>query len=201
MPDWFAHIMLGVVLSTCLRLTREKRVIFLIGTVMPDLVRLLYLISTMIGFQSFTTLIASPLNNGAHSLLGVLAYSMFISVFFEPSLDLNQSTVKIIGLNSFHVFVQKWQDATSKPIFLLVLGGIAHLFLDTFMYPYGGGIYWLYPLNFALFKWSFKAWWPSSIDAIITLAPFFVAALIVEYIIIVAKKKGIFPRSSGKTTT
>jgi hypothetical protein len=201
MPDWFAHIMLGVILSTCLRLTREKRVLFLIGTVMPDLVRLLYLISSLLDFQSFTTLVASPLNNSTHSLLGVLVYSMFISVFFEPSLDLEHSMESTIKVNAGHVFLQKWQKTTSKPIFLLVLGGIAHLFLDTFMYPYGGGIYWLYPVTIAMFRWSFKAWWPSSLEAIIVLAPFFLVSLIVEFFIILAKKKGYLQRSIGTTAT
>lgn len=189
MPDWFAHLMFGTCLSTCFRMTREKRVIFLIGNVMPDFVRLLSIISTTMHLLPFTTLIAIPLNNGSHSLLGVLAYSVFVSIFFESSLELKQTPVNIIKAGRVHVIMQKWQSATDKPLFLLVIGGIAHLFLDTFMWPFGGGIFWLYPLNSAVFEWSFKLWWPSSLDAIIIITPFFVAALVAELAIAVAKKR------------
>jgi len=171
-------------------MTKEKRVLFLIGNVMPDFVRLLYLISSAINFQSFTTLIAVPLNNGSHSLLGVLAYAVFISIFFEPSLAFKQSSFKVIKPGHGPAIVRKWQAATEIPLFLLVIGGVAHLFLDTFMWPFGGGIYWLYPLNGAEFLWSFKAWWPSSPDAIIFLAPFFVVALIAELVMaLIGKSK------------
>jgi len=189
MPDWFAHLMFAMCLSTCLRLTKEKRVLFFIGNVMPDFVRLLTLLSNMVNFKSFTTLVANPLNSGSHTLLGVLAYALFISIFFEPSLGLGQAPLNLTGKSRGYVFLQKWQALTEKPVVVLVIGGIAHLFLDTFMWPFGGGLNWLYPLSGAAFSWSFKAWWPSSFDAIIILTPFFVAAVIAEVIIARIKKR------------
>jgi hypothetical protein len=188
MPDWFAHIMLATVASTCLRLTGGKRVLFFIGNVMPDLIRFLVLIDYMLDSPAFYSLVGVPLNIGAHSLLGVLAYAILLSIFFEPTIT---KPVTLMPEGSLQAAItrnsgftaaasRRWQLLSGKPIFLLVLGGVTHLFLDTFMWPYGGGIMWLYPLEHAAFRWSFGAWWPGTLDGIVWLLPFFTAAIIFE---------------------
>jgi hypothetical protein len=194
MPDWFAHIMLATIVSTGLRLTREKRVLFFIGNVMPDLVRFLVIIPRLLNIDddAFSAMISSPINTSSHSLLGVIAYALLISIFFEPSLSAIMASPIQSGAmegNALKSFLAKWKSASSSPLFLLVLGGITHLFLDTFMWPMGGGILWLYPLNQAAFRWTFGAWWPSTFDGIVVLAPFFAAALVAELALALWKKK------------
>lgn len=195
MPDWFAHLMLATITSTCLRLDPWKRTIFFIGNVMPDLVRILVILDNVIHWEAFNIFVALPINVGSHSLLGLFAYSLFVSLFFEPALPDLQGTrglqarvVENTGTSIKTKLVWWWHDATGRPFFLLFLGGIFHLLLDTFMWPFGSGVMWLYPLNSAWFVWSFGAWWPSTFDGILWLAPFFVAAIGVEIAILVKRK-------------
>jgi hypothetical protein len=193
-PDWFAHLMLATAVSTCLRLDPWKRTLFFLGNVMPDLVRILVIADDIINSNVFYNLVSQPINAGSHSLAGVLAYSLFMSNFFEQTLpeafnkgDLPAAMTKKPGIL---LRISRWWCGASKsPFLLLVLGGVLHLFLDTFMWPYGGGIMWLYPLNNAWFRWSFGAWWPSTFDGILWLAPFFVAAVVAELAIAFKRKR------------
>nr|MDO8111076.1 hypothetical protein [Candidatus Sigynarchaeota archaeon] len=194
MPDWFAHIMLAVIVATCLRITGAKRVLFIIGNVMPDFVRFLIIIGNALDLQTFNVLVSGPINSGSHTLLGVFAYALFISIFFDRSLAPVNPAASPLEIQGEHpafarALVARWTRATDSPLFLLVAGGIVHLFLDTFMWPYGGGLYWLYPITHAAFRWSFGAWWPSTYEAIMVLAPFFIAAVVVECILVMRKKK------------
>ncbi len=187
--------MLATVVSTCTRLDPWKRTLFFIGNVMPDLVRILVLADTVLHSETFYAFVTQPVNVGAHSLAGVLAFSLLLSIFFEPALpatvagggDLPASIAKkpalVVRINHW------WHSASRSPFLLLVLGGVLHLFLDTFMWPFGGGVMWLYPLNDAWFRWSFGAWWPSSFEGILWLSPFFVAAVVAELAIAFKKKE------------
>ncbi len=188
MPDWFAHLMLATVASTCLRLDARKRTLFFIGNVMPDLARIFVLADSLVHFGPLYDLVIVPINVGSHSLVGVLALSLLLSIFFEPALPtsvagegLQDAITKkpVLGAR----IARWWHGASRSPLFLLFLGGVTHLFLDTFMWPYGGGIMWLYPLNDAWFRWSFHAWWPSTFDGILWLSPFFVAAVVAEILL------------------
>ncbi|MBN2152173.1 MAG: metal-dependent hydrolase [Candidatus Lokiarchaeota archaeon] len=185
MPDWFAHLMLATVASTCLRLDPWKRTLLFVGSVMPDLVRVLVLVDSVVHSGWFYTFVALPVNTGSHTLLGLLAYSLFLSLFFEPALPAavtGKGLGAVIGRRSVPAarLARWWRDASRSPFFLLFVGGVLHLFLDTFMWPYGSGIMWLYPLSDAWFRWSFGAWWPGAVDGILWLSPFFAAAVAVE---------------------
>jgi hypothetical protein len=200
MPDWFAHLMLATVVSTCTRLDPWKRTLFFLGNVMPDLVRILVIADDLIHSNAFYTLVSQPINAGSHSLAGVLAYSLFISIFFEQALpeaftkgDLPVAMAKKPGM-VFRIG-RWWGGASRSPFLLLVLGGVTHLFLDTFMWPFGGGVMWLYPIDNAWFRWSFGAWWPSTFDGILWLLPFFAAAIVAEIALTIKAKR--VPRVQG----
>jgi len=177
--------MLAYAVSACLRLDPRKRTLFFLGNVMPDLVRIIAIADEVLHSDAFYYFVALPINTASHSLLGVLAFALFLSLFFEPALpesvmvgDLHATIAKkpdLVGC-----IARWWHGASRSPFFLLFSGGIVHLFLDSFMWPYGGGIFWLYPLQDAWFRWSFGAWWPSTFDGIIWLSPFFIAAIMAE---------------------
>jgi hypothetical protein len=191
MPDWIAHLMFGTIISFILGINKEKRIVFLIGNLMPDFLRFLYILNNFFDIELLWEFIGAPLNEASHSIIGIFGLACFISIFFEDFFEPqknNMSEYQInedkynnkLKLSKFHSF---WQAKVSSPFFLLFLGGISHLFLDTFMYPWAGGINWLYPFDFAIFRWSFKLWWPGSYDAIILLAPVFIAVLILKWFI------------------
>jgi hypothetical protein len=188
--------MLATVASTCLRLDPWKRTLFFIGNVIPDLVRILVVAERIVQSPTFYNFVALPINSASHSLAGVLAFSLLLSLLFETTLpagttggELHAAIAKRPGLVAR--LARWWHGASRSPFFLLFLGGVVHLFLDTFMWPYGGGIMWLYPLNDAWFKWSFGAWWPSTFDGILWLSPFFAAAVVAELAITFKKKRGM----------
>lgn len=188
--------MFGTILSFILGIKGEKRIIFLIGNLMPDFVRFL-IITDFFNLDLLSEFISYPINESSHSIIGVLALASFVSVFFEESLKPLESGLIKHQLNSnksglkFKLlkFQSMWQTKIKSPFFLLFLGGIFHIFLDSFMWPWAGGINWLYPLDFAMFRWSFKLWWPGSFDAIILLTPIFLIFLILGTIIHIHKTK------------
>lgn len=146
---------------------------------MPDFVRVFVFLDYFINVDKYYELVAYPINYASHSLVGVLALSYFLALFFDEKLKPFESKiVEISKKNSkFYTFQQKWIEKLRSPLFLLVLGGLFHLLLDTGMWPWAGGINWLYPLNLAPFEWSFKLWWPSTPDAMIILAPILAISL------------------------
>lgn len=188
MPDWIAHLMFGTILSFLLGIKGEKRIIFLISNLMLDFLRFPIFITEFLNQDLLSEFISYPINESSHSIIGVLALASFISIFFEESLEPLESGLIKHQLNSnksgfkfkLHKFQSIWQTKIESPFFLLFLGGLFHLFLDSFMWPWAGGINWLYPLDFAIFRWSFKLWWPSSFDAIILLFPIFLISLILK---------------------
>jgi len=188
LPDWIAHLMFGTILSFLLGIKGEKRIIFLIGNLMPDFLRFPIFITEFLNQDLLSEFISYPINESSHSIIGVLALASFISIFFEESLEPLESGLIKHQLNSnktgfkfkLDKFQSIWQTKIENPFFLLFLGGLFHLFLDSFMWPWAGGINWLYPLDFAIFRWSFKLWWPSSFDAIILLFPIFLISLILK---------------------
>lgn len=194
MPDWIAHLMFGTILSFILGIKKEKRIIFLIGNIMPDFLRFPVFITEFLNQDLLSEFFSFPINESSHSIIGVLALASFISIFFEDSLKPLESGLIKHQLNSnksglkFKLlkFQSMWQTKIKSPFFLLFLGGIFHIFLDSFMWPWTGGINWFYPLNF---KWSFKLWWPSSFDAIILLFPIFIISLIIKKVLNIYKVK------------
>jgi len=188
--------MFGTILSFILGIKGEKRIIFLIGNLMPDFVRFL-IITDFFNLDLLSEFISYPINESSHSIIGVLALASFVSVFFEESLKPLESGLIKHQLNSnksglkFKLLKLQsmWQTKIKSPFFLLFIGGLFHLFLDSFMWPWAGGINWLYPLDFAMFRWSFKLWWPGSFDAIILLTPIFLIFLILGTIIHIHKTK------------
>ncbi|MFX0103609.1 MAG: metal-dependent hydrolase [Candidatus Hodarchaeota archaeon] len=180
MPDWIAHIMLAWMVSFILKIKGEKRVIFVIGNVLPDVWRYLIVIGDILKSDTLLTFIFYPINNASHSILGILAYSVFFSIFFERTFNsTTKAPVNATLKRGKERRIRYWP--IESPMFLLFLGGIIHLFLDMFMWPYGAaGIRWLWPLSTAHFAWSFKLIWPSSYTAILFLIPFFVAELFIE---------------------
>ena len=197
MPDWVAHLMFGTILSFLLGIKGGKRIIFLIGNLMPDFLRFPIFITEFLNQDLLSEFISYPINESSHSIIGVLALASFISIFFEESLEPLESGLIKYQLNSnksgfkfkLHKFQSVWQTKMKDPFFLLFLGGIFHLFLDTFMWPWAGGINWVYPLDFAIFRWSFKLFWPGSFDAIILLFPIFIISLIIKKVLNIYKVK------------
>jgi hypothetical protein len=183
MPDWIAHLMLGTTISFLLGIKEEKRVIFLIGNLMPDFAKILVLLNYILNSGVFYSIFVYPINNASHSIIGVIAISSVLSIFFENKLELSISD----SLNSEYLrskkrrhsnLIMKWQEKLRSPFVLLFLGGVLHLFLDTFMWPWAGGINWLYPIDIAPLRWSFKLVWPATFDAIIVLTPIFLLSLL-----------------------
>ena len=197
MPDWIAHLMFGTILSFILGIKGEKRIIFLIGNLMPDFMRFPVFITEFLNLDLLSEFITFPINESSHSIIGVLALASIISIFFEKSLEpLEYGEIKDLlnsNKNDFKYklfkFQSLWQTKIKSPFFLLFLGGLFHLFLDSFMWPWAGGINWLYPFDFAIFRWSFKLWWPGSFDAIILLTPIFLISLILKAIIHIHQTK------------
>lgn len=191
MPDWIAHIMFAWIISFILKIKGDKRVIFIIGNVLPDIWRFLIVFGQVLDSDALLTFIFEPINNTSHSLLGVLAYSAFLSIFFQDTFAKPAKAREGLTSNSIKRKISKLWPIES-PFFLLFLGGIFHLFLDTFMWPYGSlGIMWLYPLETAYFRWSFKLIWPSTYTAILFLFPFFIIEIIIEWRIKFKRKKEI----------
>jgi len=185
MPDWIAHFMLGTTISFLLGIKREKRVIFLIGNLLPDFAKILVFINYLLNSEFFYSIIVYPINYASHSIIGVIALSSVISIFFENRLEPSISEpLSNKNPNSkkrkYNDFKVKWQEKLRSPFVLLFLGGILHLFLDTFMWPWAGGINWLYPIDIAPLRWSFKLVWPATFDAIIFLTPIFLISLFLE---------------------
>ncbi|MBA7503601.1 hypothetical protein ES706_02212 [subsurface metagenome] len=197
MPDWIAHLMFGTILSFILGIKKEKRIIFLIGNIMPDFLRFPVFITEFLNLNLLSIFISYPINESSHSIIGVLALASFISIFFEESLEPleygeikhNLNTNKNNYKFKLNKFQSIWQTKIKSPFFLLFIGGLFHIFLDSFMWPWAGGINWLYPFDFAIFRWSFKLWWPSSFDAIILLFPIFIISLIIKKVLNIYKVK------------
>jgi hypothetical protein len=124
----------------------------------------------------------------------VLAFSLFLSIFFEATLpaavyDVKTRATFVTNASLLSRTKTWWLGVSRNSCFLLFLGGVAHLFLDTFMWPFGAGLMWLYPINDAWFKWSFGAWWPGTFDGIAWLAPFFAAAVLVEILLAIRARR------------
>lgn len=170
MPDWLAHLMLGWTLAIVAGIRGHRRIIFLVGNVLPDLVRFLVVLGESLSLDWFNRYIAYPVNVGSHSILGVVVYSVFIGmlVILPPS-SLEETTK-----------VSRWRSWLDHPAFLLFLGGITHLVLDTFMWPWAGGVPWLFPLMDPALTWSFQATWPGSLDAVLVLLPVSAGATLIE---------------------
>jgi len=189
--------MFGTILSFILGIKKEKRIIFLIGNIMPDFLRFLVFITEFLNLNLLSIFISYPINESSHSIIGVLALASFISIFFEESLEPLEYGVIKHNLNTsknnykfkLNKFQSIWQTKIKSPFFLLFIGGLFHIFLDSFMWPWAGGINWLYPFDFAIFRWSFKLWWPSSFDAIILLFPIFIISLIIKKVLNIYKVK------------
>ncbi|MHA1848971.1 MAG: metal-dependent hydrolase [Promethearchaeota archaeon] len=190
MPDWVAHLMFGMILSAIFKFKGEKRVIFLIGNLLPDFYRVMMILGNYLGLNAFIKFIAFPINVASHSLLGILFTSAFASIFFnmkaieektqEKTLAQNNAT-RLIKQHTSLINYTTWKRIQEKPFFLLFIGSFFHLFLDTFMWPWSGGIQWLYPINNADFFWSFKLVWPGDITMIIILLPFFITSSLIEF--------------------
>ncbi len=209
MPDWLAHVMLGFSVSTVMRMKGYQRVLFLIGNVLPDLVRFASIFTRFIDSTVLTKFVTFPINYGSHSILGVIVYALFLSIFFKSTLapclnggtqragDGVQETTRIAPVQPrdvlFTGFHARLAPMMEKPLFLLILGGILHLFLDTFMWPWAGGVNWLYPLEGAAFAWSFKVIWPTDYDAILVLLPVTIACILVDIFIVFKEKHGGMP--------
>ncbi len=197
MPDWIAHLIFGTILSFILGIKKEKRIIFLIGNIMPDFLRFPIFITEFLNLNLLSIFISYPINESSHSIIGVLALASFISILFEESLEPleygeikhNLNTNKNNYKFKLNKFQSIWQTKIKSPFFLLFIGGLFHIFLDSFMWPWAGGINWLYPFDFAIFRWSFKLWWPSSFDAIILLFPIFIISLIIKKVLNIYKVK------------
>ena len=183
MPDWIAHLMLGTTISFLLGIKREKRVIFLIGNLLPDFAKILVFINYLLTSEFFETIVVYPINYASHSIIGVISLSSLISLFFEDRLEpsISQSLKNEYPIGNGRKFNELkiiWQEKLRSPFILLFLGGILHLFLDTFMWPWAGGVNWLYPIDIAPLRWSFKLVWPATFDAIIFLTPIFLISLL-----------------------
>lgn len=164
---------------------------------MPDFLRFPIFITEFLNLNLLSIFISYPINESSHSIIGVLALASFISILFEESLEPleygeikhNLNTNKNNYKFKLNKFQSIWQTKIKSPFFLLFIGGLFHIFLDSFMWPWAGGINWLYPFDFAIFRWSFKLWWPSSFDAIILLFPIFIISLIIKKVLNIYKVK------------
>ncbi|MHA1679936.1 MAG: metal-dependent hydrolase [Promethearchaeota archaeon] len=193
MPDWIAHLMFGSSLSPALGLHGTKRVIFLVGNLMPDFVRFLVILAGFIKQDEFLKFIAYPINNASHSILGVLFFSIFFSIFFDnhaPQIH-DKNATSIPNQPKGKTRNLSWKRFIEEPWFLLFTGGMGHLFLDTFMWPWAGGIMYLWPIDIATFRWSFKLIWPANTDAILFLLPIFITTSMIEVILHYKRKKNV----------
>jgi hypothetical protein len=172
-----AHLMLGFAIGAALRLPGKNRFFLLLGSIMPDLVRFIAIGFTFLNWQWGMTYISNPLNTSSHSIIGVLAWALIVSIFFPSTLGTAKKTWHLGNV------MDKWKWLADRPMFLLVFGGLLHLLLDSIMWPYAGGIDWLYPLSTAPFIWSFGLMWPGTFVVDWVLLPFFATAVIADYLL------------------
>ncbi|MBD3188472.1 hypothetical protein GF325_16700 [Candidatus Bathyarchaeota archaeon] len=199
MPDWIAHLMLAFTITTVLNMEGAMRVIFLVGNVMPDLVRSITVVAEFLGNDVISAFVAYPLNVGSHSLLGVFAWSLLLSAFFQGWNDPDKASSGSAHVNAIprkRMLKEKIRGIFDEPFLLFFAGGACHLFLDTFMWPFAGGIPWLFPLNQAAFIWSFRMLWPTTWHAIATIAPFFIISVAFEVHFAWEARQGITRNSS-----
>ena len=136
MPDWIAHLIFGTILSFILGIKKEKRIIFLIGNIMPDFLRFPIFITEFLNLNLLSEFFSYPINESSHSIIGVLALASFISIFFEESLEPleygeikhNLNTNKNNYKFKLNKFQSIWQTKIKSPFFLLFIGGLFHIF-------------------------------------------------------------------------
>ncbi|MHA1370652.1 MAG: hypothetical protein ACTSRA_13205 [Promethearchaeota archaeon] len=193
-PDWVAHLMFGYILSVIFKFKNAKRVTFLLGNLLPDVLRFLLIITDYLNQDFLTKFITQPVNEATHSIIGIIAMSALTSIFFESdlspqgnyeSISNNNPPVRISiahGTKRVHLYRLKmsWNKLMNKPFYLLLLGSSFHLFLDMFMWPWVGVMKLFYPFIDANFSFSFKLLWPTTFTAIAFLTPFTCVFLIIE---------------------
>lgn len=150
LPDWLTHI--GVtyliiwMISKITKLDikcRKYYPFFLIGGVMPDIERILSLISEFENYhlKEFFSVI---LTSGFHTIMGILCLALALTSFFP------NEKIKLVYIS-------------------LVLGGLFHLLIDLIMWPWPDmGLILFYPfLNGPRFTFSFHLVWPGGFEPLI----------------------------------
>jgi len=151
MPDWIVHLGVAWIISEILRMEKGNRAIFLVGSLLPDLLnKLEYPLSYLIGWQN-----ASNITAATHIPFTVLMLCFLAALFFE---------------NSY-----------AKTLLLLIAGSLAHFLLDMLMWPWPegvGGVMWFWPLSWQGFK--FGILWPESILPDIAVIAIIILLLLVK---------------------
>lgn len=114
---------------------KEDRSLVLLGALLPDLFKLFIPIVMFLGLTKDTLLVMN-LFAPFHTLFGVILSSAFILTFFEDI---------------------EWKNG----YYLMLLGGVSHLLADLMIYPWGAGVWILWP--FAVFGRSFGLFWSDSL--------------------------------------
>lgn len=120
----------------------------MLGALLPDLFKLFIPIVMFFGIAK-DTLSVMNLFAPFHTLIGVILSSAFVLTFFEDIV---------------------WKDG----YYLLLLGGVLHLMADLLIYPWGAGVWILWP--FVVFERSKGVFWN---DSLLPLAVFGFLSLIV----------------------
>ncbi|MFX1513210.1 MAG: metal-dependent hydrolase [Promethearchaeota archaeon] len=135
-----SHLGLAYLLSLGFEVTNherrhENRILLMIGSVMIDFSRPIYLLARYILAFDTVHLIGRFFYIPSHSILGVL----LLAGFFAP-------------LFSNYSFRHAYS--------LLTLGGFFHLLLDMTMWPWTGGLFLFFPLQSSAYQYSFRLIWP-----------------------------------------
>lgn len=113
----------------------ENRILLIIGSVMVDFGRPIYLLARFILDFDTVHIFGRFFYSPSHSILGVL----LLAGIFAP-------------LFSNYSFRHAYS--------LLTLGGFSHLLLDMTMWPWTGGVFLFFPLQTSAYQYSFRLIWP-----------------------------------------
>jgi hypothetical protein len=152
--DWITHLCVAYIISCAFKFKQLYTFVFLIGAIMPDLSKL-YLLGSLF-VDPYTALnIFLPF----HTVIGVVLISAFITTMVRTK-----------------SIVQK------KLFIMLMSGGMLHLLLDLFLWPYGTYNIFLWPLWTGYVHTGF-IWSDSIYPALITGVCAIAVCVVKKYII------------------
>lgn len=122
MPDWIVHLSIALLIAAIFKIKNWK--LMLIGSILPDLSRILLMIFNFLGFEEIKSfLILDPIHTPFVSLL----MSISIAIIF---------------------------NGVFKNLFLIYLGVVMHFILDTLQFAGAFGYMLFYPFSFKEFSFN-----------------------------------------------
>ncbi|MFX0139902.1 MAG: metal-dependent hydrolase [Candidatus Hodarchaeota archaeon] len=165
-PDWLAHagtayliIWLISKLNKYDIKCRKYYIFFLIGSIMPDLERILALTAEFFQNYQLKEFFMVVFTTSFHTILGVICVSLALTSFFP-------------------------NESQKLVYFSFILGGLLHLLLDGMMWPWHGmGLVLFYPfLTGPRGTYSFHLAWPESLVPLIITSIGVGVTLIIDFI-------------------